>query len=99
MSCKEIKQKDIPGTYASDNRERNGPHGLDTLIVTNDHNYFYKNYYGHFKGTWQLKGSTVNFNNFGDNNGIWSAGVEYHNDTIRIIYADEEGIYYNKIKK
>jgi len=53
-------------------------------------------------GKWQLKGNSLYFNDFKFSpaglNSIWIANVVLQDNDVRIMYADEEGCYYNKIK-
>ena len=40
----------------------------------------------------------ISFENFEGSGGVWQPSVEFYNNAVRIIYADEEGIYYDKVK-
>lgn len=55
------------------------------------------------RSTWSYNGSEILFNNFRFNNtengGLWISEVGYTNDHhIKLVYADEEGFYYQKIE-
>ncbi len=97
-SCKAIKEKDVVGTYnAAFLRAR------DTLIVNRNHTYVYHDQNMVHKGSWELKGNTLSFNNFqfsptGDIN-TWVTDVRLQDNDVRIMYAEDDGCYYKKIKK
>ncbi|WCT15005.1 hypothetical protein [Mucilaginibacter jinjuensis] len=97
-SCKAVKEKDVVGTYnAAFLRAR------DTLIVNQNHTYVYRDQNLIHTGSWELKGSSLYFNNFkfstnGDIN-TWVADVKLQDNDVRIMYAEEDGCYYKKIKK
>lgn len=97
-SCKAVKEKDVIGTYnAAFLRSR------DTLILNHDHTYVYHDQNMVHTGSWELKGNTLSFNNFqfsptGALN-TWVTDVRLQDNDVRIMYAEEDGCYYKKIKK
>ena len=48
-------------------------------------------------GTWKFKNRTIDVQ-MGDTGGIWPAEIKNIDGVIRIVYADEEGDYFDKIK-
>lgn len=97
-SCKAVKEKDVVGTY---NAAFLRAH--DTLTVNQNHTYVYRDQSLVHTGSWELKGNSMYFNNFkfstnGDIN-TWIADVKLQDNDVRIMYAEDDGCYYKKIKK
>ena len=97
-SCMAVKEKDIVGTYNAAFLK-----ATDTLIVKQNHTYIYHDQSMVHMGRWELKGNSLYFNNFqfsptGALN-TWVADVKLQDNDIRIMYAEDDGCYYKKIKK
>jgi hypothetical protein len=96
-SCIAVKDKDVVGTYKAAFLK-----SQDTLIVNQNHTYIYRDQNMSHTGKWQLKGNSLYFNDFKFSpaglNSIWVANVVLQDNEVRIMYADEEGCYYDKIK-
>jgi hypothetical protein len=97
-SCMAVKEKDVVGTYNAAFLKT-----TDTLIVKQNHTYLYHDQNLIHTGSWVLKGNSLYFNNFkfsttGEIN-TWVADVKLQDNDVRIMYAEEDGCYYKKIKK
>jgi hypothetical protein len=98
-----VSENQLPGVYVSNFEDYS-----DTIHLNVNHTYIYKmlsrNSTAFGKGKWAFKDSRITLENFGLStskktiNGIWIAEVKIVNNQIRIIYADEEGYYYRKLK-
>lgn len=98
-----VSENQLPGVYVSNFEDYS-----DTISLNVSHTYIYKALSGKSstfrKGKWTFKDGKITLENFSfspskkNTNGIWTAEVKNVNKQIRIIYADQEGYYYRKLK-
>jgi hypothetical protein len=98
-----VNENRLPGVYASNFEDYS-----DTIFLNSDHTYVYKQCYrksySFRKGVWTVKNGFITFKKFSFHQpqnspiGNWNAEIKIVNNEVRIIYADEEGYYYRKIK-
>jgi len=100
-ACKKhLNANDLPGLYIS-----NFEDFRDTIVLNPNHTYLHKSKakitFDSQKNIWNFDGGKITLENFDSPSGppgVWIAEVVFVKDEIRIVYAEEEGYYYAKIR-